>query len=154
MPVERREQAIAIWIGSTGNGRNPIINGRRRPSCDGTSRMTRECHVRICERLGVKFPGPTRHYRRSGRKPEIVWCASTTGSATRTETLRRRAKRRILISILVQAFPQTSNFHQNTFRRPLLRESLPHGVGQQVERRLLIHLFECHHLWPSVDLLD
>jgi hypothetical protein len=26
----------------------------------GTSRMTRECHVRICERLGVKFPGPTR----------------------------------------------------------------------------------------------
>jgi putative ABC transport system substrate-binding protein len=26
----------------------------------GTSRMTRECQVRICERLGVKFPGPTR----------------------------------------------------------------------------------------------
>ena len=23
--------------------------------------MTRESHVRICERLGVKFPGPTRH---------------------------------------------------------------------------------------------
>src|SRR5262252_10571187 len=23
MPVERREQAIAIWLGSTGNGRNP-----------------------------------------------------------------------------------------------------------------------------------
>jgi hypothetical protein len=22
--------------------------------------MTRECQVRICERLGVKFPGPTR----------------------------------------------------------------------------------------------
>ena len=27
---------------------------------DGTSRMTRECHVRICERLGLRFPGPTR----------------------------------------------------------------------------------------------
>ena len=39
MLVERREQAIAIWIGSTGNGRNPIVNGRRQPSCDGTSRM-------------------------------------------------------------------------------------------------------------------
>ncbi len=26
----------------------------------GTSRMRRESHVRICERLGVKFPGPTR----------------------------------------------------------------------------------------------
>src|ERR1700745_4065035 len=37
-----------------------MITGRRRPSCDGTSRMTRECHVRICERLGVKLPGPTR----------------------------------------------------------------------------------------------
>ena len=63
MLVERREQAIAIWIGSTGNGRNPIANGRRQPSCDGTSRMNREVHVRICERLGVKCPGPTRHSR-------------------------------------------------------------------------------------------
>src|SRR6516225_6955174 len=25
-----------------------------------TSRMTRECQVRFCERLGVQFPGPTR----------------------------------------------------------------------------------------------
>jgi len=62
--MERREQAIAIWLGSTGNGRNPMFNGRRQPSCDGTSRMTRECQVRICERLGVKFPGPTRQSRR------------------------------------------------------------------------------------------
>ncbi len=23
--------------------------------------MTRECQVRICERLGVRLPGPTRH---------------------------------------------------------------------------------------------
>jgi hypothetical protein len=38
-----------------------MFNGRRQPSRDGTSRMTRECQVRICERLGVKFPGPTRH---------------------------------------------------------------------------------------------
>jgi hypothetical protein len=37
-----------------------MFNGRRQPSCDGTSRMTRECQVRICERLAVKFPGPTR----------------------------------------------------------------------------------------------
>jgi hypothetical protein len=60
MPVERREQAIAIWLGSTGNGRNPMFNGRRQPSCDGTSRMTRECQVRFFEGLGVKLPGPTR----------------------------------------------------------------------------------------------
>ena len=36
--------------------------GRRRPSLSGTSRMRRESPVRICERLGVKFPGPTRRY--------------------------------------------------------------------------------------------
>src|SRR6266849_2991635 len=36
-------------------------NGRRQPSRGGTSRMTRECQVRICEGLGVQFPGPTRH---------------------------------------------------------------------------------------------
>ena len=28
----------------------------------GTSRMRRESHVRICERLGVRLPGPTRHW--------------------------------------------------------------------------------------------
>jgi hypothetical protein len=64
MPVERRERAIAIWLGSTGNGRNPMVNGRRQPSRGGTSRMTRECQVRFCEGLGVKFPGPTRQTRK------------------------------------------------------------------------------------------
>src|ERR1700738_3735928 len=61
MLVERRERAIAIWLGSTGNGRNPMFNGRRQPSRGGTSRMTPECQVRFCEGLGVKLPGPTRH---------------------------------------------------------------------------------------------
>ena len=64
MPAERRGQAIAFEIGSTGDGRNPMFNGRRQPSCGGTSRMMREYQVRICERLGVKFPGPTRPPRR------------------------------------------------------------------------------------------
>jgi hypothetical protein len=32
------------------------------PSLGGTSRMMREYHVRICEGLGVKFPGSTRHF--------------------------------------------------------------------------------------------
>jgi hypothetical protein len=34
--------------------------GRRQPLCDDTSRMMREYQVRICERVGVKVPGPTR----------------------------------------------------------------------------------------------
>jgi len=41
-----------------------MINGRRQPSCGGTSRMMREYQVRFCERLGVKFPGPTRQTRK------------------------------------------------------------------------------------------
>ena len=67
MPAERRERAIAIWLGSTGNGRNPMFNGRRQPSRGGTSRMTRECQVRFCEGLGVNLPGPTRQSRHFGR---------------------------------------------------------------------------------------
>src|ERR1700730_8058609 len=35
----------------TANGRNPMFNGRRQPSRGGTSRMTRECQVRFCERF-------------------------------------------------------------------------------------------------------
>src|ERR1700730_2707520 len=74
MPVERRERVIAIWLGSTGNGRNPMFNGRRQPSRGGTSRMTRECQVRFCERLGVKFPGPTRHFRQIEPRPPLSSC--------------------------------------------------------------------------------
>src|SRR5215831_12689315 len=60
MGLERRGWVTAVGVGSTGNGRNPTFNGRRQPSCGGTSRMMREYQVRICERLGVKFPGSTR----------------------------------------------------------------------------------------------
>ena len=60
MPVERRGQVIAVGIGSTGNGMNTITDEGRQPSCGDTSRMTRECQVRICEGLEVQFLGPTR----------------------------------------------------------------------------------------------
>src|SRR5215218_7548012 len=88
MPVERREQAIAVEIGSTGviPGGTRMFNGRRQPSRGGTSRMMREYQVRICERLGVKFPGPTRHERpkRHGRRrvritPELRTLAEAAG---------------------------------------------------------------------------
>src|ERR1019366_9574983 len=60
-------------VGQTGSRRNPMKNGRRRPSCDGTSRMTREWQVRICERLVVKYPGPTRHKRTTHRGPKTTF---------------------------------------------------------------------------------
>jgi len=42
----------------------------------GTSRMRREFHVRICEGLGVQFPGPTRRTAQAVALPR----SSTTGS--------------------------------------------------------------------------
>src|ERR1035437_9311174 len=43
------------------------LGRRRQPSGGGTSRMSREAQVRICERLGVQLPGPTRRQRISGK---------------------------------------------------------------------------------------
>ena len=65
MVVKRRGRVIDDEFGPTGNGRSPKLNGRRQHSIDGTSRMMREYQVRICERLRVKFPGPTRQNRKS-----------------------------------------------------------------------------------------
>jgi hypothetical protein len=57
---ERPRDVPFYWFA----GRSPLFIGRRQPSRDGTSRMMREYPVRICEGLGVKFPGPTRQKRR------------------------------------------------------------------------------------------
>src|SRR6516165_6413103 len=74
MLVERREQAIAIWIGSTGNGRSLILDGRRQPSCGGTSRMNREVHVRICERLRVDSSGLLCKLRKTHARHSLPSC--------------------------------------------------------------------------------
>ena len=66
MPAEQRGQVIHIKMESTGNRRNSCLGGS--PAglpWGGTSRMRREFHVRICEGLGVKFPGPTRRSTQS-----------------------------------------------------------------------------------------
>ena len=58
-------------------GGAPILNGRRQPSCGGTSRMMREYQVRICERLGVKFPGPTRQILKGAKPTDLPVLQST-----------------------------------------------------------------------------
>jgi hypothetical protein len=57
-----REQVTRIRIIRV-NGKPEELDGpdgRRQPSMGGTSRVSRETQARICERLGVKFPGATR----------------------------------------------------------------------------------------------
>jgi len=59
MPVEPRGQAIRVMINLVNRKREepPGCGGGRQLSLDGTSRVTGDCHARICERLGVKSPG-------------------------------------------------------------------------------------------------
>jgi hypothetical protein len=56
-----------------------MINGGRQLSRDGTSRMNREVHVRFCEGLGVKFPGPTRQFQ-TCVEAIVGWQRSTSGA--------------------------------------------------------------------------
>ena len=41
-----------------------MLNGRRQPSLGRTSRVNREVYARFCERLAVRFRGPTRQVQR------------------------------------------------------------------------------------------
>ena len=69
MAVEKREQVTCIGIVRV-NGQPEELDGsdgRRQPSMGGTSRVSREAQARICEGLGVKFPGPTRRWE-TGRR--------------------------------------------------------------------------------------
>src|SRR5215469_8861087 len=66
-------------VESTGNRRNSLSCWKAAAFSGGTSRMNREIHVRICERLGVRFPGPTRRsagncgpYADLTRNPEVI----------------------------------------------------------------------------------
>ena len=51
----RRDRFGQLETGGTGRSRRKAA-----AFMGGTSRMSREAQVRICERLGVQFPGPTR----------------------------------------------------------------------------------------------
>src|SRR6516165_5053384 len=62
MSVERSGQTIRVdtFQGQLVTGGARGFDEGRQLFIDGTSRMNREVQVRICEGLGVKFPGPTR----------------------------------------------------------------------------------------------
>ena len=62
MSVERRGQVIRALITLVNwQQEEPIDRGEgRQLFMDRTSRVSREAQARICERLGVRFPGATR----------------------------------------------------------------------------------------------
>jgi hypothetical protein len=58
-------------LGQPATGGTDGCDGGRQLSMDGTSRVSREAQARICERLGVRFPGATRP------RGETPWAYST-----------------------------------------------------------------------------
>ena len=108
MPVEQRGQVIAVEHGPTGSNREePEGSARRRqPWCDDTSRMMREYHVRICEGLGVKFPGSTRQSRSSGD----VWLTSAFRCNGDKGQTTRRALSHVLVFSTSNGFKPTSSY--------------------------------------------
>jgi hypothetical protein len=93
MPVERRGQVTRVltntvnWKQEEPSGQD----GRQQPSLGGTSRVTGDSQARFCERLGVKFPGPTRlgkwNYFRVAHQSEAIAMTSyrPTSQASGTE---------------------------------------------------------------------
>ena len=62
MPMERRGRVIRVILTLVNRQREEPTgcDGERQLSMNGTSRVSREAQARICERLGVRFPGATR----------------------------------------------------------------------------------------------
>jgi hypothetical protein len=61
----------------------------------GTSRISREAYVRFCERLGVKFPGPTRQSKWRTHEDESTEAGRRDGAARSSYEVRdKRMERR------------------------------------------------------------
>src|SRR5215475_2226781 len=72
------------WLGSTGNVKNPIINGPRRPSLGGHEPDDAKVHVRFCE-------GLERPLMMSSIMPSAKYSCSASRSNLKTKAPRRDA---------------------------------------------------------------
>src|SRR5262245_48467213 len=61
--------------------------GERQLSVDGTSRVSREAQARICERLGVRFPGATRPASRDVATSLLIRASFGPNHRARTQLL-------------------------------------------------------------------
>src|SRR5579871_3926391 len=109
MSVERSRQAISVEAlkGQLATGGARGFDGGRQLSTDGTSRMNREVQVRICEGLGVKFPGPTRHFACRRRQAWGGVCSLSPVIASNNDSPYRGLRR--LVSPPVGAGPGGAN---------------------------------------------
>ena len=128
--------------------------------------MTRECHVRICERLGVKFPGPTRHPRPSRFHADDGGFALSCGRAVAGQRNGEECQKRSLIStptghpaadgfsftaaatiISQKALHASNNASQNRTSRAC-RELDEFGGGVSV-KKITANLMGCHGELPN-----
>jgi hypothetical protein len=59
-----------------------MLNGRRQPSLGRTSRVNREVYARFCERLAVRFRGPTRPLAKGDSSGQALFIEGLFGLAT------------------------------------------------------------------------
>ena len=58
-----------------------MLNGRRQPSLSRTSRVNREVYARFCERLAVRFRGPTRRLPKEDTVGQAIFISALFGLA-------------------------------------------------------------------------
>jgi hypothetical protein len=58
-----------------------MLNGRRQPSLGRTSRVNREVYARFCERLAVRFRGPTRRLAKADAVGQALFIGALFGLA-------------------------------------------------------------------------
>src|SRR5215472_16398980 len=97
MPVERRGQVTGIEIVRVNGKPEELdgLDGRRQPLVGGTSRIRREAYVRICERLGVKFPGATRRWETGRRAGASTRAHPRLHKLVRSDDRQRRFSRNV-----------------------------------------------------------
>ena len=85
--MERRGQVTGIEVVRVNGKPEELddLDGRRQPLVGGTSRISREAYVRICERLGVKFPGATRRWETGWRQASVLAPILDSTNLPRTE---------------------------------------------------------------------
>src|SRR5262245_57940185 len=73
--IENKDRPKLAWVNPTGGTARLLWRGRQL-LLNGKSRVSREAQARICERLGVRFPGATR----PSSEPRFVNTAAFVGN--------------------------------------------------------------------------